>query len=167
MANTVNPYAIGGLSAAQSIIAGYGQAQNYRLEADNLEWQAMQMEQYARQQAEKVAKQGRYAEGAAAVGVQQSGFAAGSGTTDLLMAELSKNIQSDIYQTALSGKLQAISARLQAGLNRTAAGNAIVQSVLGGAVQGFSGYSAASSYNKSLSDRDKAKADAGKSVLGG
>ena len=163
------PIIMAAAQAGGSLLSAHGQAQNLKLEADNLEWQAGQVQRYARKQSEMVAKQGRYAEGAAAVGVQQSGFAASSGTTDLLMAELSKNIQSDIFQTVLSGDLQAISMRAGAAQAKIAASSAMYMGLLGAGASAYQGYQAGSQYQTARDNLAKTKADmAGKkSILGG
>ena len=155
------PIIMAAAQAGQSLLGAWGQAQNMKLEADQLEWQAGQVQRYAKKQSELIAKQGRYAEGAAAVSAQQSGFST-SGTVGLLMDELSKNIQSDIFQTVLSGDLQAISMRAGAKQAKIAASSAIYSGILGAGAAAYQGYTQGKQYEQSQANLAKAK-----TVLGG
>ena len=161
-------YVMAGAMAGQSLLGAWGQANNAKLEADQLEWKAGQVQRYARQQAELVAKQGRYAKGAAAVSTQQAGVT-DSGTAALLMDELSKNIQSDIFQTVLSGDLQAITMRASAEINRINSQAAQQSALVGALAAGAQGYMIGSQYEKSHANLTAAKKDSAnkKSILGG
>jgi FlaG/FlaF family flagellin (archaellin) len=105
-----------GLQVGSSLLSGYTDKANAKIQANQLEWEAGQAAESGRTQAAKVRRKGEFEKGQTVVDIQSSGFT--SEGYDQLLLEQYKGIENDVFQTVLSGDVEAISRRLSADLTK-------------------------------------------------
>lgn len=131
-----------GLQVGSSLLSGFTANANAKLQANQLEWEAKQAEKAGRKQAEQVRKAGEFSKGQMVVDIQQSGFENTGSAADIMLEQM-RGVENDVFQTILSGDLEALSKRAQAASAR-AQGKADMMGgiigagmgVLGGSVRG-------------------------------
>ena len=102
---------MGWMAAAASII---GQQTAASDEAKALNTQAAQTKVAAAEQAERIRKAGRRAQGEAVANLAASGVELGSGSPELDLQQQERDTASDVANTILSGNRQAATARKEA-----------------------------------------------------
>lgn len=123
-----------GMQVGSSLLSGFTANANAKLQANQLEWEAKQAEKSGRKQAEQVRKAGEFAKGQMVVDIQQSGFENTGSAADIMLEQM-RGVENDVFQTILSGDLEALSKRSQAASVR-AQGKAAMQAGVMGALFG-------------------------------
>jgi len=131
-----------GLQVGGSLLSGFTSNANAKQQANQLEWEAKQAEKAGRKQAERVRKAGDFATGQVAVDIQQSGFENTGSAADIMLEQM-RGVENDVFQTILSGDLEALSKRSQAASARAQGKAEMIggmigagMGVLGGSVRG-------------------------------
>lgn len=119
-----------GLQIGGSLLSGFTSNANAKLQANQLEWEAKQAEKAGRKQAEQVRKAGEFAKGQMVVDIQQSGFENTGSAADIMLEQM-RGVENDVFQTILSGDLEALSKRSQAASVRAQGKQAMIGGLFG------------------------------------
>lgn len=128
------------MSVAGSLAQGVAQKRAADAEAQLAERQAAQMQDEALQEADRIRKAGRRAQGAARAQLAASGIRVDEGSALVIDEEIGGESEKDAYNTLLTGKRRADGAKFQASQARSKGRNAVTSSVLGSLTTGLQGW---------------------------
>jgi hypothetical protein len=132
------------MSAAVSVVGqlAQGRAQKAAANAEAAQMQnlALQQQDQAEQEAERIRKAGRRAQGQARAQLAASGVRVDEGSAVLIDEDIARESENDAQMTLLTGKRQARSSRFAADQARAAGSNAMTGSVLGAVSTGLQGW---------------------------